>query len=257
MNATVNVVLFKSKTLANEEHPLMIRICKDNKKKYKSLGISVHPQYWDFEKNKPKRNCPDKEQILKLISDKINEYSAQILDYKAENKEFTSSNLIEKVNSSTIRCTIGELLEKEIERLCNEGRLKYASTYKELRTSLLDFNKHLDSYFSEIDVDWLKRYEAFLRTKGLGDNSLGIRFRTFRALYNKAIGENLVKADYYPFRIYKVSKLHKETVKRSIQKSDVEKIISYKTDRSYTQLAIDMFYFSYLSGVSILSIWHT
>lgn len=45
MNATVNVVLFKSKTLANGEHPLMIRICKDNKKKYKSLGISVHPQY--------------------------------------------------------------------------------------------------------------------------------------------------------------------------------------------------------------------
>ncbi|WP_163356674.1 Arm DNA-binding domain-containing protein [Dysgonomonas sp. 25] len=28
----MNVVLFKSKTLANGERPLMIRICKDSKK---------------------------------------------------------------------------------------------------------------------------------------------------------------------------------------------------------------------------------
>ena len=57
MNATVNVLCYKSKTLSNGEHPLMIRVCKDGKKKYVSLGVSVKPQYWDFEKNRPKRNC--------------------------------------------------------------------------------------------------------------------------------------------------------------------------------------------------------
>lgn len=109
-------------------------------------------------------------------------------------------------------------------------------------------NKHLDIYFSEIDVNWLKNYEVWLRGKGLGDNSIGVRFRTLRALYNKAVSENIVKAEYYPFRIYKVSKLHKETIKRSITKSDLEQIISYNTEQEYTQLAIDLFYFSYLSG---------
>ena len=48
MNATVKVVLFKSKTLANGEHPLMIRICKDNKKKLKQVNRNtpsvVQPQ---------------------------------------------------------------------------------------------------------------------------------------------------------------------------------------------------------------------
>jgi hypothetical protein len=33
MPATVNVLCYKSKTLANGEHPLMIRVCKDGKKK--------------------------------------------------------------------------------------------------------------------------------------------------------------------------------------------------------------------------------
>jgi hypothetical protein len=41
MKATVNVLCYKSKTLSNGEHPLVIRICKDGKKKYQSLGISI------------------------------------------------------------------------------------------------------------------------------------------------------------------------------------------------------------------------
>lgn len=41
MNATISVVCYKSKTLSNGEHPLMLRICKDGKKKYQSLGLSI------------------------------------------------------------------------------------------------------------------------------------------------------------------------------------------------------------------------
>ena len=249
MNATVNVVLFKSKTLANGEHPLMIRVCKDNKKKYKSLGISIHPQFWDFDKNKPRKNCPNKEQIQTLISDNIKDLSGSILDFKTENKEFTATKVIERVKEPSLKKTVEQLFDSEINRLQGEGRLKYASTYKELKASLLNFNMHLDIYFSEIDINWLKRYEAYLRTKGLADNSIGVRFRTLRTLFNKAISENIVKSDYYPFKAYKVSKLRKGTVKRAITKADIELIINHKVESDYSQLAIDLFYFSYLSGV--------
>lgn len=49
----------------------MVCVCKDGKRKYKSLGISTNPRFWDFEKNKPKRNCPNKEKIENFIADKI------------------------------------------------------------------------------------------------------------------------------------------------------------------------------------------
>jgi len=68
MQTTVNVVCYKSKTLANGEHPLMIRLCQGRKLKYLSLGISILPQFWDFDKNKPRRNCPNKELINNLIT---------------------------------------------------------------------------------------------------------------------------------------------------------------------------------------------
>ena len=34
MDATISVICFKSKTLANGEHPLMLRITKDRKRNY-------------------------------------------------------------------------------------------------------------------------------------------------------------------------------------------------------------------------------
>ena len=38
--ATVTAVLYKSKTLASGEHPVMIRVCYNGKRKYKSTGLS-------------------------------------------------------------------------------------------------------------------------------------------------------------------------------------------------------------------------
>lgn len=45
MSCTVNVLCYKSKTLSNGEHPLMIRICKESKRKYLGLGASILPQH--------------------------------------------------------------------------------------------------------------------------------------------------------------------------------------------------------------------
>lgn len=104
--------------------------------------------------------------------------------------------------------------------------------------------------FSDIDVNWLKSYESWLRCCKLEDNTIGIRFRTLRAIYNLAMTEGLVKADLYPFKKYKVSKLHKETVKRAITKEQVKQVIEYDVSdaRFYKKLAVDMFTFSYLMG---------
>lgn len=70
MGTTVNIVCFTSKRLANGEHPLMIRVIKDRTRKYKSLGISLDRIYWDFDKNQPKSNCPNRELIEKIITDR-------------------------------------------------------------------------------------------------------------------------------------------------------------------------------------------
>ena len=84
MNITANIVCYKSKTLSNGEHPLMIRVCKDGKKKYKSLGVSVNPKFWNFEKNTLKPNSPNYEYLSRIIADKASELSEEIVKLKSE-----------------------------------------------------------------------------------------------------------------------------------------------------------------------------
>lgn len=255
MNATVNVLCYKSKTLSNGEHPLVIRVCKDGKKKYQSIGISVKSEYWDFDKNKPKRNCPNKDHILKLISEKTQEYRDQIIELKSDNKEFTAKSLIDKVHKPTKKRTVKEVFEEQIQRLFAEKRRGYALSHQQVLNSLLAFNKHLDIYFSDIDIVWLRKYETWLRSNNISTNTIGIRFRTLRAVFNMAIKENIVKAEHYPFDDYNVSKLKQETVKRSISKEEIISVITYPYDENsiYQKLAIDLFTFSYLmAGINFV-----
>ena len=251
MNASVSVVYYKNKTLSNGEHPLMLRITKDRKSKYQSLGISIPPQFWDFEKNQPKRNCPNKDAILRLITEKTKEYQEQLIELKIENKEFTAKSLVQKVTNPTKRKTVGELFIERIQELKDAKRLGYAESHETVYHSLLNFNGHLDIYFSEIDKEWLQKYEAWLRKIGNKENTIGIRFRTLRAVYNIAMEKQFVKPECYPFRSYKVSKLHQDTAKRALTKNDVLDIINYQAQSKkcrYRQLTVDLFAFSYFMG---------
>lgn len=191
MQTTVNVVCYKSKTLSNGEHPLMIRLCQGRKLKYISLGISINAQYWDFTKNQPKRNCPNKNQILKLISDKKDIYLEQVLEFKVADKQFIVNTLAERVDKPQKAKTVRELFDVQINRLLASNRLNYSLTYKYLLSSLLKFNKHLNIHFSDIDVSWLKKYEIWLQKNDLKPNTIGIYFRTLRVLYNLAIEERI------------------------------------------------------------------
>ena len=250
MKATVNVLCYRSKTLSNGEHPLMICVCKEGKRKYVSLGISVNPKYWDFDKNKPKRNCPNREQILKVINEQEQKYSEQIFEFSAEKRDYSPATLIERVTPVQKVKTVGDLFNEYIAQLKNEGRLGYALSVQQVRNSLCKFKGHLDIYFPDIDVNWLKAYESWLRCCKLEDNTIGIRFRTLRAVYNLAITEGVVKTELYPFKKFKVSKLHKETAKRAMTKEQVKQVIEYDVSnaRFYKRLAVDMFTFSYLMG---------
>lgn len=106
MNASISAVCYKSKTLSNGEHPLMLRVTKDRKPKYVSLSISIHPDNWDFAKNEPKPKCPNRDLIQKIILDKKVEYQKQILELNAEEKDYTETTLVETTNIKSVHKTV-------------------------------------------------------------------------------------------------------------------------------------------------------
>ena len=264
MNTTLTTVLYTSKTLSDGTHPLMLRLTKNRRIKYISLHISLAPQYWDAEKCKPRRNCPDKERIEALIQQKTQELQSQVMDFKTSDKEYTLNTLVEKASRKVVRQTVGDYLNDYIDRLLVEKRVGNAKTFQELRTSLTKFCRSLDFYFIDIDAEWLKRYEQWLRVeRHYSDNSIGIRFRSLRVLYNSAITDGLIKKTDYPFDTFKVSRFKEASAKRSLTKEDIRRIMDCevrtltKYPKPFLQLAKDLFLFSYLScGINLTDILH-
>ena len=258
MKATVEVVCYKSKPLKDGTFPLMLRVTKDRKRKYVSLGLSLHEKFWDFEKGKPKRNCPNKEQIERLIAAKTAEYNDLIVEMTSQQREYTVETLVSHFHNQVRCATVVELYDKLIDDMKRGDKLGNAGVYKYSRTSLLKFTgQRLQIPFSDIDAVWLRRYENWLRTSGCGDTTISQLFRTLRSVFNKAVELQLVKRDYYPFDAYKVSKFDTRTKKRAITKEDVRKVIALDLSQGYPseRLARDIFVFSYFgAGINFADI---
>lgn len=66
-------------------------------------------------------------------------------------------------------------------------------------------NNKLNILFSDIDVDWLKRYEAWFKRLGCKETTMSIQSRTLRSAYNKAIEAKAVFSKNYPFKEIKLA----------------------------------------------------
>ena len=230
----------------------MLRICKDGKKKYQSLGISVLPRYWDFTRNKPKPNCPNKEYIQKIILDKQTELQQRMLEFNSEQKEYTTTTLLNDENKKFELKTVSQFYQELIEQCKSNDKCGNRLIYKSSYNSLKVFTKNqLDIPFSAIDVSWLNKYEKWLRSKGNKETTMSLMFRTLRSAYNKAIKAKCARKSDYPFDEYKINKFDTKTQKRAIAKTEVLKFTKEVDNigkRQYVQLSKDIFIFSYLCG---------
>ena len=261
LTTSVEAICFNYRPKKDNTYPIMLRLTKSGKRKYVSLEVSVKEEDWDFSKNTPKRKCPDRDLILSIIEKRTAAYRAQINEYRMENKDYTLETLVQRTENPVRNMTVGSYLDLFISQLKEENRLGYAESFRGLRSSLLLYCKSLDIKFSAIDNQWLKGYELFLKKGGKAKNTIGIRFRSLRALYNKAMADEVVKKDYYPFDSFKVSQFHEQTKKRAIKREDIQRIIdldlrtitNYRSP--YLELGRDLFIFSYLScGINLTDI---
>ena len=238
--------------LANGESPIMLRVAKDGKRTMRSLGVSVNPVYWDFNKNEPKPNCPNKDLINKIILKTKLEFQEKLLEKKAHKEEFTASSLIHEEKEEIKAKTVEEFYLSLIADLREKGQVGTSEAYRNSYRMLKIFNKgkKLNYTFSYINVDFCRKYEEWLRARGNKDTSISYQLRTLRAAFNRAIEAKVVSKDKNPFVEYKLSHLNTKTMKRALSKNDILRIIKADCSGSkpVRQLAQDLFAFSYLCG---------
>ena len=258
METAITVVCYKSKTLSNGEHPLMVRVAKDGKRSMKSLGVSVNPIYWDFTKNCPKKNCPNRAELMKLISQTLSMYQGRAIEAKSNGEDVSVSSIIEDREQSLSRVYVDDFLTSYILMLRENGNVGNSYAYMNLRTTLRNFHsKKLTFTFNEVDIAFCNRFEAWMRKNRYEDTTMSYYFRTLRATYNKAVEAKSASREKNPFIEYKLSRFSTKTKKRALSKENVKKILGMDCSKmsKKAKLAQAIFSFSYYcGGISFIDI---
>lgn len=251
--ASVKILLYTTKTYKDGSHPIVIQLIKDRKRKLMTIGSAL-PDEWDFESQLPNNRHSLKKELKGSIKRKKNAVERAIIELDDRAKPYSLDDIIDKLGLVKQSTSFKGYSNKLIEQLKSAKRFGNARAYTDAQTAFLAFNKGKDIDLSSITQKKLIQFEESLETKGLRVNSISVYLRTIRAIYNKAIKEELVNENHYPFKNFKIRK--ETTVKRALAKEDIKSILEHDLGGNPDlELARDIFLFSFYNrGMSFIDI---
>lgn len=131
--------------------------------------------------------------------------------------------------------------------------LKYSSGRKEITKehyrqtlkNIYEFSPNVA--MEDIDLQWVKKYEQWMYSKGNSDSTVWGRMKVIRALFNEAIKRDLLKPWQTPFRIYEIPELRYRT--DVLRFSEMEELLNYHFDSPKHRQVRDFFLLSCYSGL--------
>ena len=213
---TINVVCRRDAINRNRLAPLALVFTHDRRRKFVGLGISEALVHWDFDKQQPTADCPDRAEIQFQITSKIREYEKKIKKLEVLEIPVTFDTLFEQ-NGKRINCTVGEYFKQIIERLEKVEKYSSASKHKVTLVLVSQF-RSVNMRFDELDLTYLREFEIFLSQKGNVNNSCNYAAFQYCRLYLIEIlhqTTTTAKESISTSTLYLIEILHQTTTRRT------------------------------------------
>lgn len=117
-----------------------------------------------------------------------------------------------------------------------EGNFGTAHVYRSSLNAIIAYRGNENFTFNEVNSEWLKGFEVFLRSRGCSWNTVSTYLRTFRAVYNRAV--DLGKASYVPHLFRSVYTGTRADHKRALNNEDMKKVFAKLTQSSVDSLPL-------------------
>jgi integrase/recombinase XerD len=270
--AKYKIILFTSKTLKADTHPVVLRITHDRQRKYyvikndngQNLNFACKPEDWieeDSRYDKKVKNASVKNAVLSQVEENVKNV---LFKMSYEEIKFSFSAFEREYLKKIKKATVVNYFDAHIAKLKEAGRTGYSNIFKYVRNSV---SKHLpaeDSRFQEIDYHWLKKYTSSLESEGLKPNAIFVYLRTLRTLFNECIKDGYLFERDYPFKSrtnpngFSISGYESPTLKRALAKEEFLKVMKYRTEPDSDMFhAKQMFLFSFFAmGINFVDMCH-
>ncbi|MDY7396290.1 site-specific integrase [Aureibaculum sp. 2210JD6-5] len=225
--ASVKIIL-KRKILSDGTYPIYLRVTKDRDSKFYKTPFSSKDDEWKSSIgsfNKRKENYIQKNRLLLKFKDR----ALQILtELEIDNPDYTILDFDSKfrITFNPLKNDVFAFWDEIIEEQTKAGRIGNAKVNNDAKTSVKIFHRFKKLSFKELNPTFLNKYEVFLRSRGGTDGGIGVKMRAIRAIFNMAIQRGLVKDSFYPFRVYKISKLKGKSAKRALNFEEIMDIVN-------------------------------
>ncbi len=249
MEATVKIILDTRSKNKKDRHPVKLQIIYNRKKKWYSLQKKLRKemQFFTPEEFKKVRESSPRGKFNKDTAKKFKDIERKAEDI-IENMDYFSYYRFEQefFNKSKEWDSVYHAFESHIETLKNENRPGYASSFNDCFYNVKKFTKSKDLTFHDITPAWLKNFENWLLKNGKSKGTVGVYTRTLRRLFNIAIKDHGVKADY-PFKNYTPQAAIAN--KRALSPEQISKIMNYEAPEGRERdFAKDIFLFSFFAN---------
>jgi site-specific recombinase XerD len=259
---TVNVELLLDKRRAREngDFPMKLRLIFNRNVYYISLGIYLSEP--DYEKLKSGTKLSEEKRAIKLQLEEHKARANQVIQNMVEFNferfkiEFSGAKIVESSNDQSINGLFQELMETPLRKPASIQADQTALHSLRRYFEFIKSKQGVKSHISVINLDFLKRWQAFLVNEGNHPKRLstvGSYARHIRIVMNIALERGYITKEQFPFGTDKKRNKKKYVIttaqsrKHVLSKEQMKKLIDIDLDpKSLECFSRDWFALSYL-----------
>lgn len=227
--ATLKLAIDTRRAKKDGTFPLVFKLSVNREQSYITTGISVKPTEFHAESNLIIGNPKANEVLMKLDVQYRNRFYQYIINHQGHEQMAEAKAYI--LNKQPEEFTIAEYWESLISNMREAGRDGGVKIYQQsLNTINQEIN--LSIPFTALSYKDVMNLETRLYRRGMSVNGASVYLRTFRAICNKAINQDIVNLEWYPFRKHKMRK--EKTVPRVMTMDEIKRYFALNLPTSHS-----------------------
>lgn len=254
--ATALVVLDKRFKNSKNEFVVKLRVTHEGKQKYYPLKLKLSEDDWGIVKSKnPKGDYKEHKLLINGIEEKAEEV-IDTLDYFSFEEFERNFNKKQPTGNNNIEF----YYQSHIDDFYKTNHVGSAIHYTTSMKSILLFHSSRSKETltaPQINIQWLKEYQAWMLSIGNSITTVGIYLRGLRTIINKIIDAGYMSREAYPFGKKKYVIPQGRNIKKALDKEMIKNIVDFDCPTTSYERARDLWYFSYLcNGMNFVDIAH-
>ena len=223
--ATFKVLLDKRRQRNDMRYPLVIRVFTGDSFRNVSLKTPLLEDEFEDSTQRVIKH-PNRKEINQKITQTMFQLQDALLKMELSDESTNAKKIKARVVKPQTKLDFIEYGEKISKAMQDTGRLGNAAAYSWALKALKTYTEKDSIQFREITYEFLTAFDNKMLTAGLKKNSIAAYHRSIRAIFNRAINENIIDIKYYPYRKFKIR--GEGTAKRNISRESIAAIFNFE-----------------------------